>query len=546
MVRASAGAYRVYLAEDLQVDIEQAAAGTDRAECALVAGEPATAGQLAAQARAVLGRPLLPGVEAPWLDGKRRELSRLLLRALEILAEARLVSGEYGHAVAAAEEAVTLDPFRESSHRLLIRAHLEAGNGAAGLWAYERCRQLLAEELGVDPAPETQALHAVMLRAGAALEPVAPVPRTSSVTARSAKVCPYRGLQTFEEADAEHFFGRDADVSRLLERLEASKFLAVLGPSGSGKSSLVRAGLIPALRQGALPASDTCAVRVLRPGSEPIKTLARELTRLDPSLDEPATARRLFEDDRALHRTVEAAADAGSPRVVFVVDQLEEVFTLCVDEEQRRAFLDALATAGTAPLGRVMVIATLRADFYPRLADHPRLADLASSHQFLVTPMDEVGLAEAIVGPARKVGLRLEEGLPETILRDVARQPGSLPLLGHCLLELWERRADGTLTVGAYRDAGGVEGALAGRAEAVYLSLSPDEQLVTRRVLLRLTQPGEGSHDTRRRVSFSELPTQPQECETVETVVDRLTEARLVTTGGTLPATAGWRCPTRP
>jgi len=281
-------------------------------------------------------------------------------------------------------------------------------------------------------------------------------------------------------------------------------------------------------------------VHVFRPGAVPLKALARELAQLEPSLGEEAMVEQLLDDEHALHRFIDVARQAGpqTPRLVLVVDQLEEVFSLCEDEAQRHAFLDALVAATTSR-GDTVVIATLRADYYARLAEHPRLADLASAHQFLVTPMDEVGLAEAIEGPARAVELRLEDGLTETILRDLARRPGSLPLLGHCLLELWERRTESTLSLAAYLDAGGVASALAQRADAVYIGLPPGQQTVVRRVLLRLTQPGEGSDDTRRRVTFSELITDPAQQQAVEAVVARLTEARLLTTGGP-PAQERW------
>jgi WD40 repeat protein/DNA-binding SARP family transcriptional activator len=531
--QASAGTYRLHLPEDAVVDLEQAAVDVDRAEQALAAHEPVAARDLAARARAVLTRPLLPGVESPWVDVKRRELSQLLLRALENQAEARLTSGEFQHAAIAAEEAVALDPFRESAHRLLMRAHAAGGNVADALVAFERCRQTLAEELGADPSPETQTLHRELLDSQGGPAPAA---ATGSAASRAtAPVCPYRGLQTFDEQDAAYFFGRSADVSRLLERLERTRLLAVLGASGSGKSSLVRAGLLPALRRGALPGSDTWVIHVLRPGAEPVKALAQELSEVEPSLDPSTLVERLLADPLALHTTIEAVLAPGpeSARAVVVVDQLEEVFTLCGEEAQRVAFLKALVTAATAVHGRTTVVVTMRADLYPWLADHPQLADLASSHQFLVTPLDAVGLAEAIEGPARAVGLTLEDGLTETMLRDVARRSGSLPLLGHCLIELWDHRDGATLHLAAYHEVGGVQGALTQRAEAVFLGLPPSERAVAREVMLRLVQPQEGfGEDVCRRVAFSELITHPNEGHVAEAVVERLTAARLLTSGG--------------
>jgi WD40 repeat protein/DNA-binding SARP family transcriptional activator len=536
LVHSHAGTYQLLSPSDLEVDIERAVADADLAGAALAADDATGAADLAARARAVLARPLLPGVEGPWVEAERRELALALHRALDVLGAARLRLGDHTGAATAAEAAIAADPFRESAYRLLIRSHAAAGDGAAGLRVYDRCRVLLADELGVDPAEETQALYLELLQRPAPTVTEVPPPSVREAPpALSGEEPPYLGLQTFDERDAARFFGRAADVTRLLDRLGGTRFLAVIGSSGSGKSSLVRAGLIPALRRGASPGSDTWAVRALRPGSAPLRTLAHALVDLDrSSLDRDATFRRLLRDDRELHELVRRARQHGldAERVLLVVDQLEEVFTLCSDVEQRRAFLDNLTTAATTPDGRTIVIATLRADFYGRLADHPRLADLASSHQFLVPPMDEVGLADAIEGPAHAAGLRLEARLTETILRDVARQPGALPLLGHALLELWRRRSGSSLTLEGYRATGGVEGALAQRAEAVHGSLTTDEQAIARRVILRLTQPGDGTADTRRRVTFAELVSREEERAAVDRVVGTLTDARLLTTGG--------------
>lgn len=537
-VRAEAGAYCLELPTDTEVDVEGAVTDANEAELALRRGDASCAQQLAERARAVLVRRLLPGLEAPWLDTMREDLHRLLITALEVLAKARLVLGHPEHAVPPAEEAVALEPFRESAHRLVMRAHVDAGNPAMGLQTFERCRTLLAEELGADPAPETRALHATLLQATATGAEAAGVPpgtqaarNMSSQSPGRVDVCPYLGLRTFQEEDADSFFGRGADVSRLLERLEGGRFLAVLGPSGSGKSSLVRAGLVPALREGALAGSDTWPILVVRPGTDPVETLARELAGLPWTPGEAVIAQRLVRDGRCLPGLVDAGAPAGR-RVAVVVDQLEEAFTLCSDDRRRRAFLGALTAAATAPDGRAIVITTLRGDYYPRVAEFPPLADLASAHQFLVTPMDEVGLVAAIEGPAKSVGLSLEDGLTATMLRDTARRAGSLPLLGHCLRELWHNRTDGTLSLQAYHDVGGVEGALAQRADTVYGALDPRQRATARRVLLRLTQPGQGAQDTRRRVPFGELPADSGQRRAIEVVVDRLAEARLVTTGG--------------
>jgi DNA-binding SARP family transcriptional activator len=513
LLRADDGTYRLELPTDVEVDLEQAVAWVDAAATALAAEDPARAAAAAAWARSVLVRPLLSGVDAPWLAQQRRERTGDLSRALELLAEARLQLGDHPHATAAAEAAVGLDPFRESAHRLLVRSLAAAGNGAAALRAYEQCRRMLADELGVDPSPDTEQLHSELLFADAATtvrlgSDPGPTAAGSATRSAGAGVAvggpPYLGLQTFEERHAQWFFGRSADVVRALERLADARFLALIGPSGSGTSSLARAGLVVALRDGALPDADTWDIHVLRPGPDPLGSVARELDH--------------------------AERDPAVP-LLLVVDGLEEVFTLCRDEDARRVFLDRLAALATDPATDTRVVVTLRADLYARLSDHPLLADLASAHQFLVTTMDEVALAEAIEGPAAASGLRLEPGLTETMLRDVARRPGALPLLQHALLEVWRRRVGATMTLAAYRAAGGIEGAIAQRAETVYDRLSADEQTVARQLLLRLIEPGEGGDDTRRRVGFAELAT-ATERERIEHIVETFARARLVTTSG--------------
>ena len=336
-------------------------------------------------------------------------------------------------------------------------------------------------------------------------------------------VCPYRGLQVFDLEHSEFYFGRDAEIQRLLEKLKRDRFLAVLGPSGSGKSSLVRAGLTPALLRGGLEGRwRNC---VLRPGAAPLTALAAAVAGLGGNLRE--TLDGLAADPRTLHLALVQAvgADAPDKRILIVVDQLEEVFTLCHDDGERRAFFSALLFAAAAPGGPGVVVLTLRADFYPRCAAYPELSQLVSGQQMLVGAMDRDALRQAIEEPARRVGLEFEAGLVDTILDDAGDSQGSLPLVEHALLELWERRRGAMLTLEGYRATGGVEGALAQRADEVLEGMSANEREIVRRTLLRLTQPGDGTEDTRRRASRSELVGAG-----VDPVLDRLIGARLLTT----------------
>lgn len=344
-------------------------------------------------------------------------------------------------------------------------------------------------------------------------------------------VCPYRGLQTFDEEHAAVFVGREGDTQRLVELLRHSRFLAVLGPSGSGKSSLVRAGVVPALRDGGLPGSDAWRVSVIRPGAQPLAALATQLVELREGGAMGETLDEMARDPRALHLAVELALahDGPDARVLLVVDQLEEIFTVCRSERERIATFDNLVHASTVPGGRTVVVVTMRADWYAQLAAYPRLAQLATAHQALVGPLDVAALRRVIAEPAAFAGLDLEAGLLDTIVDDVSGEPGGLPLLAHALLETWTRRVGTTLTLEGYRDSGGVRDALCTRAEQVFTQLAADEQQIARGVLLRLTQPGEGTEDTRRRAELAELVNSPRDRDAVHLVVSRLAEARLLT-----------------
>ncbi len=345
-------------------------------------------------------------------------------------------------------------------------------------------------------------------------------------------VCPYRGLQTFDEAHADLFFGREGDVQAILEQLKATRFLAVLGPSGSGKSSIVRAGVIPVLRREGIEGGGSWTIEVVRPGGRPLEAIAVRLQELDSSEGMQRTVDELAQDERTLHLAGTLALQrlSGSTRLIWVIDQAEELFTLGDDEAARAQAIANLVYAASVPNGPAVVILTMRADFYSRCAAYPPLSALLARHQYLVGPMDEAGLRAAVEEPARAVGLEFESGLVDTILEDVARAPGTLPLLEHALFELWERRRGGMLTLEAYRETGGVHGAIAKRAETIYEGFDASRQAIVRRALLRLTQPGEGTEDTRRRASLREVTGRAEEERPVEEVVRDLTDARLLTT----------------
>jgi WD40 repeat protein/class 3 adenylate cyclase len=344
---------------------------------------------------------------------------------------------------------------------------------------------------------------------------------------------PYKGLESFQPQDAEYFFGREELIADLAERLSNGSFLAVVGPSGSGKSSVVRAGLVPAIWTGAhgLAPQRDWKVVILTPGAHPLEELAVRLA-TERGLSPGSVLEDFRRDPHNLCLIIRQLLLDASPeaKVVLIVDQAEEVFTLCHDEEERRLFVELLAHAAEEN-AQTMVILALRADFYGHCATYPSLAALVQDHQSLVGPMRQGEVRRAIELPATRAGLQFEEGLVARILDDVGGEPGSLPLLSHALLETWSKRQGHTMTMNAYLESGGVHGAIARTADAVYEQLEPEQQELAKRIFLRLAEPGQGTEDTRRRASLTELLPGGDEQTAVEEVLDILARARLITVG---------------
>jgi WD40 repeat protein len=308
---------------------------------------------------------------------------------------------------------------------------------------------------------------------------------------------PYRGLARFEAGDAKLFFGRDQLTDRLLDLVRSRRFTAVFGPSGSGKSSLLRAGLIPGLRAPGLTGPRPAALRVLAPGAHPLRTHEQRLVPKDADGD-----------------------------TWLVVDQFEEVYTLCADPAERDRFIDCLLAA-TDPASRLRVVIAVRADFLGRCAEHPALTAALQEATMLVGPMSRDELREAIVRPARTARLIVERPLTARVLDEIEDEPGALPLMSHALLETWHRRKGRALTLETYEAIGGLHGSVAHTAEDIHARLTPAQADLARRILLRLITPGEGTPDTRRPAPRAELdigdPTD------TAAVLERLVHARLIT-----------------
>lgn len=389
-------------------------------------------------------------------------------------------------------------------------------------------------------------------------------------------VCPYRGLAAFQPEDSGWFFGRERSTAALVSRLgnaaDTGGIVMLVGASGAGKSSLVRAGVIPSIRAGALgvAGSTNWPSVVITPGADPVKELIRQVPELAEILDMALTLDGMDQDlvasghgpDTFLGQTLMGvlrfaaqiraafaayAARHGGDRVVVVVDQFEEAFTLSSDENRLQVFVQALHVASTpaAPGGTppALVLVGVRADFYGRCLAFPELADALQDRQMVLGPMTSAELREAVSRPAKAAGLQLEPGLIELMLRDLgvrsgraqaragqgAYDAGALPLLSHALLATWQRRAAGKLTISGYRSAGGIQGAVAATAERAWADLAPEAQQAARPLLLRLVRVGEDTQDTRRRSTRHELVEQAANRAAGEEALEVLARARLVT-----------------
>lgn len=364
---------------------------------------------------------------------------------------------------------------------------------------------------------------------------------------------PFKGLQFFDVQDASLFFGREQLIAKLIGRLRHSpliatatsentgRFLAIVGASGSGKSSLVRAGVVASLLKGGdlanglptLPGISEKHTYLITPTDRPLNALAAALTHDSPSvLATTQLIDDLHADARALDIQVSRLLHNNTSGVVLiVVDQFEELFTLCRDVTDQKAFVDGLLHAcDAAHAGRTYVILTLRADFYAQCSKFDRLRESIAAHQEYIGPMDEQELRRAIEEPARLNGCEFEPGLVTTLLDDAGDEPGALPLLSHALLETWKRREGRRLTLRGYDDSGRLRGAIAHTADEVYGQLSTNDQLIARNILLRLTELGEGTQDTRRRAQMRELFPRAEDEPAVRAVLKTLTDRRLVIT----------------
>ena len=381
--------------------------------------------------------------------------------ALEDRVAAELASGRHREVAAELDALCRQHPYREGLRAQHMLALYRSGRQAEALRAFQQTRAVLVDELGIDPSPLLRQLEEQILVQDPALD-LAPAGGAAPSDASGPGSNPFVGLRAFTEADADNFYGRDELIEQLVSIVAGdARFTAVVGPSGSGKSSLVQAGLIPALRS-----SDRWVIALMRPGAYPFTELEAALGRA--VADPPArSTSALADDDSELLRAVLRILPDDASRLLLVIDQFEELFAL-VDDEQRDRFLDSLIALATDPRGRTRVLVTLRADFYDRPLMHPAFGRLMTGNVFNVTPLAADELEAAALGPARRVGVTFEQGLLAELITEVSGQPNALPLFQYTLTELFDRREDSTLTRAAYQALGGIRGAVASRAEEIY------------------------------------------------------------------------------
>src|SRR5688500_4918952 len=346
--------------------------------------------------------------------------------------------------------------------------------------------------------------------------------------------CPYKGLEVFEEEDAELFFGRERLVNELVGRVKESRTVFITGPSGSGKSSLVRAGLIHAMKNGAIKNSERWLYETLKPGREPLKDLALAFSRLkSPDLEDYFLAHASETD--ILNKCAESVLSGRKDqRFALFIDQFEEVFTQINSEEERIAFINTLAHAGTVENGRVIVLFAMRSDFVSNCATYPALNELLSQEFRQIGAMQSEELVSAIALPARQVGLPIEDELIARIINDMKGEPDALPLMQFALKDLFDSQQEKggviALTLADYLKHGGIHKSLERHADNSFAKLSEDEQQLARSIFSGLIEIGRGTQDTRRTALFDELIPANSKAAEVQLVIRKLTDARLITT----------------
>lgn len=481
-----------------------------------------------------------------WQLFQTEGLQRELAAALAHLIDCYIAQEKFEAALPYAQRWVSLDPLLERPHRILMQLYAWSDRRITALRQYQQYIQILQDEFG-EASPSEEFISTFEAIKENRLAPPAPISATAVVSADGpAPSCPYQGLFAFREEDAPFFFGREQFVQRLVAAVNVRPLAAIIGPSGSGKSSALFAGLLAHLKSGISLDSESTfqtaaqhwLVTDCRPGAHPFLALAMALLPLlQPDLSETERlvetsklAKALRQKELQLFELIEQISQkqVSSPRVLLAVDQFEELYTLCPEPDTRQSFAEALLDTIRVQQFRAepnfVLVLTLRADFMGQALAHRPFADILQDNTFILGPMSPAELSQAIEFPAERQGVTFEAGLVERLLEDVGDEPGNLPLLEFALTALWEHQQKRLLTHEAYEAIGRVEGALAHYANQVYAQLTETEQQRARHVFLQLVRPGQRTEDTRRLAIRSELSQDWP-------LVRRLADTRLVVTG---------------
>ncbi len=476
-----------------------------RGRAMLSAGDAGGAADLLREALALWrGRPYADWPDAADLDGERERLKEIRAHVLEAFWEAELALGRHVAAVPELGRLTQEHPLQEGWWALHALALYRAGRQGDALESLRNARRVLDDQLGVEPGTRLRQLEQAILAQEPDLDLVTAPPAPPEGLARVAKVsgCPYKGLARYELDDAAVFRGRDRLVRTLVSSLVDRRLIVLSGSSGAGKSSVVRAGLLPALASGELPGSTAWQPVVVVPDRRPVDTLS-PLTGEDPP----------------------------SAPVMLVCDQLEQLWAADVAPGERAAFVDTvLGLLADNVVARCVLV--VRGDHVGRLAEQPDVAHHLHGGLVMVPPMTETELRQVVEEPAREAGLRVEEDLTDVAVRDVLGRSGALPLLSTALAETWERRRDSTLTLAGYLATGGVAGAVARSAETAFSSLPEAGQELARRILVRLAEQDEQGTLRARRLPSAELAVVGADAALTDPVIETLVARRLLARDG--------------
>lgn len=453
------------------------------------------------------GEPYSDWPVSLFAEAERRRLTGIRAAAQESRLEAELALGNHADVIPDLERLVVEQPLHEGNWSLLALALYRDGRQGDALDAVRRARSVLAEELGVDPGSRLRALEQAILEQDPALDSPAhpqwdggPLQPAQDTTPSGA--CPFKGLSTYQVDDAPLFYGRDRVVAAVLRTLVDNALVVMSGSSGAGKSSVIRAGLLPRLAAGALPGSAEWLPLLLSPEAKAADALA------------PLTG-----------------DETPAQPVLLVCDQLEQLWAAETDTAERQAFLDtALGLVSDGRVARCVLV--VRGDHIGRLAEHEGMAERMAGALVLVPPLTDPELREVMTAPARSVGLEVEPELVDVAVQDVLGRIGALPLLSTALLGAWERRRDNVLTLAGYLKAGGVAGALTRSAEAVYSAFDDHGRELARQVLVRLADTDDQGLLTRRRLPLEELGLSGPDGAARRAVVESLVTSRLLDIDG--------------